>query len=261
MTRPLFFALASSHIRQSVTPTIFSVVETVFPPGPLGPVPPKPTTPRERGCLTTFLLAAGAFVLFCLIIGCGLWILWRPKAPSGAKMQSLPVVTAIREVLRVSTIEMELADVVKFSEDRPLLGLIPRRKDALYRVHGKVTAGFDLQDPGFVIRTDEATKVLTLMLPRAQVTSIDPVVEILDEKGSWLNAVTTEDRNVWYKWARGDLRRAALDAGITERAEERARKLVVALAGSWGYRADVTFAGAPEHPATAASSAEITGER
>jgi hypothetical protein len=204
--------------------------------------------------MSTFLLTAGATVLFALIIGAALWVLWRPKPPAGPQMRSVPVVTAIREVLRVSTVEMQVADVVRYSDDRSVLGILPLRKSALYRVRGGVTAGFDLQDPAFVIRTDDALHRLQVSMPRARVTSIDPVVEILDEKGSWLNAVTTEDRNVWYRWARGDLRRAALDAGITDRAEQSARKMIVALAATWGYRAEVSFTGEPDQAGSATAA-------
>lgn len=156
------------------------------------------------------------------------------------------VVEAVRKILRVATIEMQVAEVVTYREARPFLWFFTSEKDAVIRVRGKVTAGFDLTSERVDIRIDEATRRVVIRLPRAAVMSIDPTIEILDESSGWRNPVTREDRNLWLRWARGDLRRAALDSRILEQAESHARELMTSFAGSWGYGLDVTFEGQPE---------------
>lgn len=172
--------------------------------------------------------------------------LWRLGTREKSTVDRFAVVEAVRKVLKVATVEMQIAEVVTYHDAKPLLYFFSSDKNAIFRVRGKVLAGLDLTAAPLDIRTDEAGRVIRIRLPRARVLAIDPSLEILDERSGWRNAVTREDRNLWLKWARGDLRRAALDSGITGKAEENARELLSTLTGAYGYRLEVSFVGAPE---------------
>lgn len=168
------------------------------------------------------------------------------RTPEKETIDRFAVVEAVRKVLKVATIETQIAEVVTYRDVKPFLWFFSSEKNAIIRVRGKVLAGFDLTSKRLDIRLDERSRKVQVRLPRATVLTIDPTIEILDEKSGWQNPVTREDRNLWLRWARGDLRRAALDSGILARAESNARELLGTIAGGWGYGIEVTFDGESE---------------
>jgi Protein of unknown function (DUF4230) len=195
--------------------------------------------PRRLAILVPWALAA----LFAGVAVLALIALGRSRA---ARVDSAPVVETVRRIARLATVEIVIADVVRYEEVRTLLFLdIP--KSATLRIRGRVLGGFDL-DRGVVIRADPRRKIVRVTLPRPGIVAIDPQIEWFDEKSGWLNPITTEDRNRWMLWARGELGRSARAAGLEEKARQHARELIAAAAAAFGWTAETTFAETPGRP-------------
>jgi len=176
---------------------------------------------------------------------------WRTRRDAAS---AAPVVQAVRRIARLATIEMEIADVVRYEEVKTVLVFdIP--KNATLRLRGKVMGGFDLAR-GFDVEADATRRVVVVRLPAPQVLAVDDRLEWFDERSGWLNPITPDDRTRWTQWARGALARAAKDAGILEKSAAHARDLFTDAASAFGWTAEVTVNGArvpptPREPGTA----------
>jgi uncharacterized protein DUF4230 len=176
---------------------------------------------------------------------------WRARRET---VSSAPVVQAVRRIARLATIEMEIADVVRYEEVKTVLVFdIP--KNATLRLRGKVIGGFDLER-GFTVEADAERHLVAIRLPAPQVLAVDDRLEWFDERSGWLNPITPSDRTRWTLWARGALARAARDAGLLEKSSAHARDLFTDAALAFGWTAEVTVNGqrvppAPHEPATA----------
>jgi hypothetical protein len=161
----------------------------------------------------------------------------RALTRTSQRVDSVPVVEAIRKVARLATVEMQVADVVRYEEVRTVLVWdIP--KNATLRLHGRVQGGFDLMK-GFDVVADDATKTLRIELPAPQILSVDDRLEWFDETSNLMNPITPADRTRWTTWARGALARAAKDAGLFDKATTHARELLTSAASAFGWKADV----------------------
>ena len=170
---------------------------------------------------------------------------WRTRREA---VSSAPVVQAVRRIARLATIEMEIADVVRYEEVKTFLVFdIP--KNATLRLRGKVMGGFDLQR-GFDVEADATRRLVVVRLPAPQVLAVDDHLEWFDERSGWLNPITPSDRTRWTQWARGALARAAKDAGLLEKSSAQARDLFTEAASAFGWTADVTVNGARIPPAS-----------
>ena len=162
-----------------------------------------------------------------------------------------PVVTAIRRIAQLSTVEIQISDVVRYEEAKHFL-VFEFPKSATIRLRGRVLGGFDLAGPAFQIEPDVASRRVRVVLPRPRILAIDPRFEWFDEKSGFLNPITPQDRTRWLLWARGQLGRAARQAGIEAKAEDHARALLSATADAFGWKADVRLtepSAAPASPA------------
>ncbi len=166
-------------------------------------------------------------------------------------MESAPVVQAVRKILRLATVEIEVSDVLRVAEVRSFL-FVDIPKSATLRLRGRVLGGFDL-DSGFDLEARREAKALFLRLPKARILAIDPRIEWFDEKAGWLNPITPEDRTRWLTWARAALGKAAKDAGLAQKSEERAREVILETAQAFGWTAEVRFADAAPSPTPAAN--------
>ncbi|HEV2064126.1 MAG TPA: DUF4230 domain-containing protein [Thermoanaerobaculia bacterium] len=198
--------------------------------------------------------AAARFVLWffaTLIAAAGFWgafALGRRTAAASGSVSSAPVVLAMKKIAQLATVEVEVADVVRYEEIRTMLLVFDFPKSATLRLRGRVMGGFDLQNPDFGITADGPGRVVHMRLPRPRLLALDPRFEWFDEKSGWINPITPEDRNRWMLWARGALGRAAKDAGIEAKAVEQARELLSGSARAFGWTADVTVAGGDPAP-------------
>ena len=193
------------------------------------------------------LLAASAAVVALFAAG---YLLgrWRTRREA---VSSAPVVQAVRRIARLATVEMEIADIVRYEEVKTILVFdIP--KNATLRLRGKVTGGFDLAH-GFDVEADAARHRILVRLPAPQILSVDDRLEWFDERSGWLNPITPADRTRWTQWARAALSRAAKDAGLYEKSTAHARDLFTDAAAAFSWTAEVTVGGARVPPAPPAT--------
>ncbi|MGH9315749.1 MAG: DUF4230 domain-containing protein [Thermoanaerobaculia bacterium] len=190
-----------------------------------------------------------------ILLAACLWIAFLAgrRGASSARIDAAPVVLAIRRIAQLATVEIQVADVVRYEEIRTVL-VFNFPKSATLRLRGRVLGGFDLGSPDFVVTADTPRHTVHVRLPRPRLLALDPHFEWFDEKSGWVNPITLEDRNRWMLWARGALGRAAKDAGIEARAAEHARDLLEGAAQTFGWKAEVTLEGGmPATPATPVS--------
>ncbi|HKC25345.1 MAG TPA: DUF4230 domain-containing protein [Thermoanaerobaculia bacterium] len=193
----------------------------------------------------TALLACVAFVTLLVVFLSGLF-LGRASGAHRTGESSAPVVEAVRKVAKLATVQMEVADVVKYEDVRQIVVFdIP--KNATLRVKGTVLGGFDL-GRSFDVVAEPSKKTLRVFLPPPEVLSVDARVEWFDERSGWLNPITPEDRTRWTAWARASLARAAKDAGLYARATAHAKELLTDTSAAFGWTADVRVAVHPQPP-------------
>jgi Protein of unknown function (DUF4230) len=160
------------------------------------------------------------------------------------RVDAAPVVAAIKKIAKLATVEAEISDVVRFEEIKSFL-IFDFPKSATIRMRGRVIAGFDLTAPEFRLEPEAQSHRLRIVLPPPRILAIDPRLEWFDEKSSGLgiiNPITPQDRTRWMLWARGQLARAAKQAGIEERAVDHARELLSGTAEAFGWKVEIRAA-------------------
>ena len=155
------------------------------------------------------------------------------------RADAAPVVTAIRKIAQLATVEAQISDVLRFEEIKSCL-IVDFPKTATIRMRGKVIAGFDLSSPKFRVQPDAEKRLLRVTLPPPRILALDPRLEWFDERSGLFNPITPQDRTRWMLWARGQLARAAKDSGIEARAVEHARELLSSAAEAFGWKVEVT---------------------
>lgn len=192
---------------------------------------------RSRFTIALVALLVGA------ILGLGFAIAYRRPPPS-TSVDSAAIVEAVTKIARLATVEVQVADVVKYEEVKTIAVVFNVPKNATLRIRGRVLGGFDLAS-GTTVTADVTSKTVHVSLPAPQVLAVDETVEWFDERSGWLNPITPADRTRWAAWAKGALSRSAKDAGLYAKATEHARELVTNAAAAFGWKADVTIATAP----------------
>jgi hypothetical protein len=190
---------------------------------------------RRRLILGLLAALGAAIVLFALGFFAG-------RAGVSRGPGSAPVVTAVRKIARLATVQMEISDVLRVEEVKTIL-VFDVPKNATLRLRGKVLGGFDLEK-GFDVTADEARRVVRVKLPSPQILSVDDRLEWFDETSGFLNPITPADRTRWTTWARASLARSAKDAGLFDSAARHARELFSDAAAAFGWTAEVTVEGA-----------------
>ena len=198
---------------------------------------------RRRLILALLAALGAAIVLLALGFLAG-------RGSAARRPGSQPVVTAVRRIARLATVQMEISDVLRVEEVRTIF-VFDVPKNATLRLRGRVLGGFDL-DRGFDVEADERRKIVRVRLPAPQVLSVDDRLEWFDEKSGFLNPITPDDRTRWTTWARASLARSAKDAGLFDTASRHARDLFADAAAAFGWTAEVTVAGAAVPAAPAA---------
>jgi hypothetical protein len=69
------------------------------------------------------------------------------------RADAAPVVSAIRKIAQLATVEAQISDVLRFEEIKSFL-VFDFPKTATIRMRGKVIAGFDLSSPEFQVHPD-----------------------------------------------------------------------------------------------------------
>ncbi|HEX3771639.1 MAG TPA: DUF4230 domain-containing protein [Polyangiaceae bacterium] len=150
------------------------------------------------------------------------------------------VVLAVRDLARLDATSFHIEKVIEVSDAQSRLWGLVQAKDAVLLVAvGDVVAGVDLgklKDGDVAV--DAATHAVTLHLPPADIASTT-----LDERATHVYARTTDLLAARNERLEGEarlraedaMRRAALDAGILDRAQASAEQTLRALLKSMGY--------------------------
>jgi hypothetical protein len=186
--------------------------------------------------LAVLALAAGVGAAIVMI---------AERAHREARAEDLVIVDGIREVCKVATIEMSLADYARRTVPKTVDLPFTHEPEAFLFYSGVVAAGFDVCDEAARIDVDHAARAVRVTLPPARILSLDiKRFETINERSGFLNAISPADRNGWYGDAREALTRAALAQGVLPRAEAHARELFTSFVTRWGYKLTLVV-GAP----------------
>jgi hypothetical protein len=168
------------------------------------------------------------------------FFLGRVRADPAASGTPPAVVTAVRDMARLDATSFHIEKVIEVSEAQSHLWGLVEAKDAILLVAvGDVVAGVDLgklRDDDVTV--DLATHTAHLRLPAAEVTS-----STLDERATHVYSRSTDvlaDRNEQLegearRQAEDQMRKAAIEAGILDRAQSSADRTLRALLRSLGY--------------------------
>jgi hypothetical protein len=158
------------------------------------------------------------------------------RARREAHAEELQIVTGVRRVCKLATVEVSLADYAKKTVPKSIDLPFTKEPEAYLFYAGIVSAGFDICDAPAGIVVDHAERQVRITLPPPRILSIDIVrFETINEQSGFLNAISPEDRNRWYGEARSALERGALAQGALDRAQIHAEELFEAFVARHGY--------------------------
>ncbi len=238
-------------------PEATALSERSAPRGLLGPL-------SAIGWIFAFgLLASG------LLVGALLYRLLSPPAPlpevtatTETLRSGAATVTAIRDLARLQTVSFHMERVVDLQQSqRAIFGLVEARDAILLVAAADVSAGVDLtrlRDGDVTV--DLETRRATVVLPApeifdARLDNARTYVHTRDTDALARRSETLETHA--RREAETDLERAAIDAGILERARENARTSILTLVRALGYdEVEVRFA--DQHAATPEAVAPAT---
>jgi len=190
-----------------------------------------------------FRLALAAALAACIALAA--FFAGRASAPGDAparpSIRATPgVITAIHDVARLEATVFHIEKVIEATEQQTRLWGFVQAKDALLLVAvGDIVAGVDLSKvrPEDV-RADSAARSVQVRLPAPEIIS-----STLDERATHVYSRSTDTLAARSEQLEGQARRtaeetmrkAAVDAGVLERARASADRTVRALLHSFGY--------------------------
>ena len=158
------------------------------------------------------------------------------RARREARAEELQILTGVRRVCKLATVEVSLADYAKKTVPKSVDLPFTKEPEAYLFYAGIVSAGFDICDAPAGIVVNHAERQVRITLPPPRILSIDIVrFETINESSGFLNAISPEDRNRWYGEARSALERGALAQGALDRAQIHAEELFEAFVARHGY--------------------------
>ncbi|MCB9602399.1 MAG: DUF4230 domain-containing protein [Sandaracinus sp.] len=215
---------------------------------------------RAIGWLFAFgLLAAG------LLVGALLYRLLAPPPEAPATVETVrsgaATVTAIRDLARLQTATFHMERVIDLQQrQQALFGLVEVQDAILLVAAAEVSAGVDLtqmRDGDVTIEPDARRATIVLPAPEifdARLDNERTYVHTRQTDTLARRSDTLETRA--RRAAEDDLERAAVDAGILERARENARAAITTLVRALGYdEVEVRFADQPATNDTIAPAA------
>ncbi|MHB0949748.1 MAG: DUF4230 domain-containing protein [Gemmatimonadaceae bacterium] len=178
-------------------------------------------------------LAALAMLLLVVVVLAGARVvewgrrLWRPAEPT---ITHDLVLQQLQDVAKLVSTEMTLRDVVVFDQSRLIF-----RKRMLLVVTGKVLAGVDLKR-GTDVRIDHRAKLITIVLPPAEVLAVDVIdMRTYDEQAGLLDPFSPADRDAIQRQVRAQLVAAGNRSGLLPHADSTARQVLRELLAKDGY--------------------------
>ncbi len=176
-------------------------------------------------------------------IGCvtGSFVLGRSRGVEAPGPGQVPaVVTAVRDIARLDTTSFHIEKIVEATDAQSRLWGLVEAKDALMLVAvGDVVAGVDLakiRDDD--VRLDSTTRTVHIRLPAAEVTSstLDEVATHVYRRSTDVLAARNERlEGDARRQAEEQMRKAAIEGGILDRARTSAERTLRSLLPSLGY--------------------------
>jgi hypothetical protein len=194
---------------------------------------------RRKALVSSALLAVSAGIAFSL------FFYVRQLRDRRVEQDGRTVVEAVRQVARLTTVEMDVSSFQLRRDSKNLLGFIPIKCEKTVAIifRGKVAAGFDLQARDALtvnVVTSPAGRKLLVELPAAQLLYTDaPPPHVVVADGSVCNQFEPSDYEKLNAEARAAAQAEALQKGILAQAEHHARELVEAIGSSLGYTVEV----------------------
>jgi hypothetical protein len=183
------------------------------------------------------------------------------RARREARAEELQILTGVRRVCKLATVEVSLADYAKKTVPKSVDLPFTKEPEAYLFYAGIVSAGFDICDAPAGIVVDHAERQVRITLPPPRILSIDIVrFETINEQSGFLNAISPEDRNRWYGEARSALERGALAQGALDRAQIHAEELFEAFVARHGYTLVIGSGPAKRPTASVGNTAADPGE-
>lgn len=219
---------------------------------PLDVSAPPSATSAASGCLRP--LATAAVVGAVLLAAGGGLLAGRLLLPTPATTKEIvyrgpSVVTAIQDLARLESARFHMERVIDLKERQStLFGLIEADDAILLVAAADVTAGVDLdklREEDVVV--DEAEKRVVITLPPVEILDavLDTEHTYVHTRNTDLLADRKEDLETRArKEATKELEKAAIDAGILQRAQANAEATITSLVRSLGFdRVEVRFRG------------------
>ena len=163
------------------------------------------------------------------------------RPPTGLELRPTPsVITAIQDVARLETTEFHVEKVVEVSDSQSKLWGLVQAKDALLLVAaGDVSAGVDLGKVGADdVHVDSKEHAITVRLPAPIIiaSTLDPHATHVYSRSTDLLAARNEElEGDARRVAEEQMRKAAIDGGIFDRARTSADRTLRALLRSMGF--------------------------
>ncbi|MEP6990030.1 MAG: DUF4230 domain-containing protein [bacterium] len=192
-------------------------------------------TPEVNRRLLRAALAVLAGVILVLGLRAATPAVHWPWQASPPRLTQELIVTQIQDVAKLVSTELTLRDVVTYEQSR--FGL---ERKALLVVTGKVLAGIDLKKD-VQVHIDNATRHITIELPRAEILAIDVLnTRTYDETSPLFFGMQPEDRDRIQGQIRSQLRTAGMQSGLLPQADRSARLLLQSMLARDGYTVEVT---------------------
>jgi len=178
-----------------------------------------------------------------------------------ARAEELQILTGVRRVCKLATVEVSLADYAKKTVPKSVDLPFTKEPEAFLFYAGIVSAGFDICDAPAGIVVNHAERQVRITLPPPRILSIDITrFETINESSGFLNAISPEDRNRWYGEARTALERGALAQGALDRAQIHAEELFEAFVARHGYTLVIGSGPAKRPSANLGNTAAVPAE-
>ncbi|MBP1933731.1 DUF4230 domain-containing protein [Ammoniphilus resinae] len=177
--------------------------------------------------------AVGLVFLLAIIIYFTFYFI---QSADAKKEQS--ILASVTAISKLATVQQNFSDVIHWKENKSLV-FLELEKSILASAAASVLAGIDLEKSKSSVERDGKKVIITL--PHAEIFSVDSVVQFADEKDMIFQRISLDDRNQMIEQAKDGFRQKALEAGILEQAEEKAKAQINDYLESIGYTADISF--------------------
>ena len=174
------------------------------------------------GVLTTVVVAATVFVTY------------KPKAT--IDYQPSQMVTALRNILKLGILEINLNQMYKIDRDNLTVGLftIPfTYQKSMVLVTGNALLGYDLDK--ISVTVEGTSKTMNVTLPAASLLSIDTDFQFIGDHDTFLNRISRDDRNKMMQDLKMFVRKDLLSHPYQKQLEKRTKTIIDDFSAWSGY--------------------------